>query len=586
MSEDEFTVTPFFDDPLTEIHPSIGVVDGVAYVGVWVPCRVQDREGRVKSRDFVYLITDKREKILCTADELAKHHWRLGYKPIHTVNRWALADVQTYLNGQAVNVLDVYDTANAVYREFIEFPDEKSYTLHALWSIGTYFHHLFNTYSYLYVGGVKRTGKTKTLTVHFCLDLNAILSGNMSVSSLYRTIQNQRASLLIDETEKLSNPKRAEEFRNILLSGYKKGAKTYRVGKDSKDRLEPEEFELYSGKVLANISGLEDVLEDRCIVGFQKRSISKAIINREIDIMEPRFSTLRGRLYTLFLTYWREVAAIYAEISKCSELGELCERVNCDSSVLKDGKEYLAGRELELWKPLLTMARFFDDHTPVSERVKCNPVISVQATHTEEYPSNIKAELTQGSVNRRSQRSLCSLMLDMACTLAGQRHTENMTEVGDDILIACLFNLVSPDHVSQWIKVKMIKEEMSGQFEESQDWLTSKWIGTSLRRLGFSDKRRVGIGYQYNIQYSAVIDLKQRMQVDPPTEPKKSLKKTLESAWQWISSHKDENGLIDISSLEVYLKESGESHSSEIIDVLKRDKVLFAVPMAGKLGAG
>lgn len=60
MSEDEFTVTPFFDDPLTEIHPSIGVVDGVAYVGVWVPCRVQDREGRVKSRDFVYLITDKR----------------------------------------------------------------------------------------------------------------------------------------------------------------------------------------------------------------------------------------------------------------------------------------------------------------------------------------------------------------------------------------------------------------------------------------------------------------------------------------------------------------------------------------------
>jgi hypothetical protein len=132
----------------------------------------------------------------------------------------------------------------------------------------------------------------------------------------------------------------------------------------------------------------------------------------------------------------------------------------------------------------------------------------------------------------------------------------------------------------------MIKEEMSGQFEESQDWLTSKWIGTSLRRLGFSDKRRVGIGYQYNIQYSAVIDLKQRMQVDAPTEPKKSLKKTLESTWQWISSHKDENGLIDITSLEVYLKESGESHSSEIIDVLKRDKVLFAVPMAGKLGAG
>jgi hypothetical protein len=493
--------------------------------------------------------------------------------------------VQAYLNGQNVTPFDVYEAVNKIYREFIELPNEKSYVLHTLWTVGTYFHHLFNTYSYLYVGGVKRSGKTKTLTVHYCLDLNAILSGNMSVSSVYRTIQNQRASLLIDETEKLSNPKRAEEFRNILLSGYKKGAKTYRVGKDANDRLETEEFELYSCKVLANISGLEDVLEDRCIVDFQKRSITKAILNREIDIVEPRFSTVRGGLYTLFLTHWQEVAGIYADLSKCSELCELCELLKCDPTVLPEGKEYLAGRELELWKPLLTIAKFFDDHAIVSVPSEPSEPLKSESTVGEggyNDHSRIKGLDIRGS--QGSQGSLCSLMLNMACTLAGRRHTENMTEVGDDILIACLSNLVSEGQTNQWLKVKTIKEEMSSQFEEPQEWLTSMWVGMSLRRLGFSDKRRVGPGYQYNIQYSAVIDLKQRMQVE--SVPDKSLKKTLESARQWISSHKDKDGLIDITSLEAYLKESGESRPNGIIDVLKRDKVLFAVPKPDKLGAG
>jgi len=293
------------------------------------------------------------------------------------------------------------------------------------------------------------------------------------------------------------------------LSGYKKGAKTYRVGKDSKDRLEPEEFELYSGKVLANIGGLEDVLEDRCIVGFQKRSMSKAIMNKEIDIVDPRFSVMRGGLYTLFLTHWQEVSAIYAEISKSSELGELSELLKCDPLVLPEGKEYLVGRELELWKPIFTLARFFDGQ--IKDKIDFKT-----ETSTESGSRSCQTEYTQGSVNRGSPSSLSSLMLDMACMLAGQRHTENMTEVGDDILVACLFNLVSSNQVSQWIKVKTLKEEMRGQFEESQDWLTSHWIGTSLRRLGFSDKRRMGTGYQYNIQYSAVIDLKQRMQIGDP----------------------------------------------------------------------
>lgn len=69
---------------------------------------------------------------------------------------------------------------------------------------------------------------------------------------------------MIDETEKLSRPDRALEFRSILLGGYKKGEKVYRTEKLRDGTFQPEAFEVYGPKALANIGGIEDVLEDRC----------------------------------------------------------------------------------------------------------------------------------------------------------------------------------------------------------------------------------------------------------------------------------------------------------------------------------
>jgi hypothetical protein len=518
-SESDLTVTPFFDDPITDIHPAIGVVDDVAYVGVWVPCMVTDKEGHSASRDFLYLITSAREKILCTSQELAKRHWRLAYKPVHFTNRWSLQHVQEYVSGGGVDAAKLFVNILDLYEEFIEMPDARFYLFHTLWSVGTYFHHLFNSFPYPYIGGVKRSGKSKTETVHFCLDFNAVFSNNMSVSSLYRMIQNSRTTLLIDETEKLSNPNRAMEFRNILLSGYKKGAKTFRVEKGPKDRLEPEEFEVYSGKMLANISGLEDVLEDRCIPQYQKRSVDKTIANREVDISDARYEGFRDLLCRLFLCHWNEVKEIYAEISRCSELSALCECLKIQKGNEEDGSQYLSSRELELWKPILSLARFFDKRLQPSE-LRAH----YEAVKTNPPPPN----LTQELVFTTTQPSLSSLMFGLACTLAKERHIENVTEAGEEILVACLPNLVSPGQDHDWVKVRDIKEEMSKQFEETQDWLTSRWIGSALRRLGFLNKRRVGTGYEYDVPSERLEDLKRRMQIEEPSGSPEKEQKTLE----------------------------------------------------------
>ena len=476
---DDLTIIPFFDSRLQNIHPAIGIAEGehskLAYVGVYVPCQVTDKLGHMKTRDFLYLITSERDKVLALEKDLLARNWRLGYKPIHFENRWSLGDVQKFLNGEGVDIAQVYKDIIGTYKEFLEFSDDRFYVLNTLWSVGTYFHAIFKSYSYLYVGGIKRAGKTKTLTVHNVIDLNAIFSNNMSSSSLYRLIQNSKATLLIDESEKLSNPQRAQEFRNILLSGYKKGAKTFRCEKNAKDRIEPEAFEVYSPKVIGNIAGLEDVLEDRCVTMFQRRSRNKAILNSEVDMTQERYAIIRANLYKLFLLHWKEVLEIYEGLKDASELGELSEGSKCGL----DGSEYLVGRELELWKPLIAVAMFFDNH---------------------DFDS--------------SQHTLSSLMIELACDLAKIRHTENVTEVGEENLVQCLLEKVPKDQLTYWVKVKGIKELLESRFEEKQEWLTTAWIGRALRRLGFTDKRRLGTGYEYNIPSATLEDLRQRMQIE------------------------------------------------------------------------
>jgi hypothetical protein len=486
----ELKIEPFFNDDIKNIHPAIGIVNGIAYVGVWVPCQVTDGKGHVTVKDYLYLVTSERQTILGLNQELIKRQWRLNYKPIHyKENRWNLADVQAYLNGADVNPMEVFQQVENLYKEYLELPSERLYILHALWSIGTYFHVVFNSYAYLYVGGVKRSGKTKTLTVHSVIDFNAIFSNNMSSATLYRLIQNSCATLLIDESEKLSNPQRAQEFRNILLAGYKKGPDTYRCGKDAKERIEPEGYAVYGPKGIANISGLEDILEDRCISQFQQRTKKKDIANKEIDLLDPRYAKLRGQLCILFLQHWKELSVIYSKLTEASELGELGERSEgAKSNSNCEGSEYVAGRELELWKPLYALAIFFDH-----------------------YLENAPSQNTQGS--------LSSQMKQLSCMLAKQRHTENVTEVGEENLIQCLLEIVPNEQVAYWVKVKRVKELLGSRFEEHQEWLTTAWIGRALRRLGFTDKRRLGTGYEYDIPSATLEDLRQRMQIEETEEP-------------------------------------------------------------------
>jgi len=453
---ENMTVQPFFGRLSRKVHPAIGVVDRVAYVGVRLPCLVLTKK-EAREQELPFLVTSEREKILCNREFLRRMKWKLAYQVASFENRWSLESIEAFLNRTAkVDPADVYSMVKKAWKTYIESDKEIVYDFLTLWSIGTYFFHLFNAFPYVHIGGLKRTGKTKVLTVASLICFNAIFSNNLSTSAIFRLTQSGRCTLLMDETEKLANKDRASELRNLLLSGYKQGAKVYRTEKTGKDKLVPEAFEVYSPKMIANIEGIEDVLEDRCIGIIMKRGKNKQILNSEPAANDPLWQKIRDSLYLLYLGFFREVS-------------ELSEQVNL---VVNDISE----RDRELWKPILVLAKFFDSY------------------------------LTTKFTNSLS--SLYSLILDFAKEKIKEKQIENLTETGEYIIVRALLKIVGGNG---YYKVKHIKEAMASYFDEEQKWLSTRWIGRALRRLGFTEKRRLGTGYEYLLKRHEVEDLAQRL---------------------------------------------------------------------------
>jgi hypothetical protein len=283
------------------------------------------RRGTSDGSETVHCLITSTGGIIPTTDDRTKIG-RLSCLPYPMPTRWPFSDIREFCiqPGLSLKPVEVLNHAINLWRYYAELPDTSHYIYNALWDIGTYFHHLFNSYPYDYKGGIKRSGKTKALTISSCIAFNAILTSDVTVSALFRLIHHAKATLLIDETEKLANPSESEAYRKIILAGYKRGAVVLRseiVG----DNWIPTSFDVYSPKRLANISGLHFVLEDRAISTNMVRSVDRKIADREVDPNDKRWSDLRCELYRLYLIYCRKVKESYDLLNKLSRDGRLIE---------------------------------------------------------------------------------------------------------------------------------------------------------------------------------------------------------------------------------------------------------------------
>jgi hypothetical protein len=261
-----------------------------------------------------------------------------------------------YITPQEIT-FTLFKVVKDIINFYVDYKDEQegASTFYALYLMTTYLYRLFDNFGYILFVGQKRSGKTKNLTLAQCIAWNPISSGNISPPSLFRIIDSLQPTLILDETDLIAKYK--ADLYQLLLSGATKNFPAVRTEEKGKMRkfLVPKTFDVFSPKIMAGISGFDEILEDRCLKIIMVRSRDEKAY-REVNKDNPLFnSLLKPLLLAWAISFHQLVNYIYKNLPVESEV--------------------LNPRELQFFKPVLAVAYL------------CGPDIYKQALNYLEFKS-------------------------------------------------------------------------------------------------------------------------------------------------------------------------------------------------------
>jgi len=160
----------------------------------------------------------------------------------------------------------ILDEIHAFLRRFISFTSDTQPVVIALWVVHTWFIEEFEFTPYLHIlSPTKQCGKSRLLDCLALLVRNVWRAVSMSVAALFRTIEKDQPTLLMDEVDAVfikGNDDGNEDLRAMLNAGFERGSKVRRcVGPN----FDVKDFAVFCPKALAGIGKVPDTVSDRCI---------------------------------------------------------------------------------------------------------------------------------------------------------------------------------------------------------------------------------------------------------------------------------------------------------------------------------
>ena len=286
---------------------------------------------------------------------------------------------------------------------WVDIPQEYKKII-ALWIIGTYFHKNFNTFPYLYLNAMRGSGKTRLLRIISWLQYNGngeVLT-NPSDSVLFRTAKER--GLILDEME-TERSKEKQTMREYLNVCYKQGGIVYRMEKqkvEGKEAFVAVGHKMFTPVAIANIEGIDDVLQDRSITIILEKSMSPGYVKmiedfpdnfiikdikrrlNELCVQCVVYSTLQKGIYSLkwnsFITKKYESVHSIHTINNTTNYTQLYTTDYTESEremFEKIDKTNIFGRNLELFMPLLIITQMvnvdmFDEILDIVNRLDLN----------------------------------------------------------------------------------------------------------------------------------------------------------------------------------------------------------------------
>jgi len=334
-------------------------------------------------------------------------------------------------------VKEIYLNIIDILKKYLDLKEDY-YPLIATWIIGTHCHKQFYTYPYLFLNAMKGSGKTRLLKLINILSNKSQMLNSLTEAVLFRT----EGTLCIDEFEGITR-NGCENLRELLNSAYKKGTmvkRLRRVKAADGDKQEVESFLVYRPIVIANITGMESVLGDRCLTLIIEKS-SKSVITSLIEMFEldPIITS------TLDLIRKSEVSEVKLPLEVYTQWNDYIIYKHHTSPTNNITKHHLMdkiynakidGRHLELALPLLVIAGYLG----------------------EDILDNI-----------------LRILKDIVCIKKEDEFTDNI----DVSVLDFISQYTSYDFRS----VKELVKDFKGFTQLDEPWINERWFGRSLKRL-------------------------------------------------------------------------------------------------------
>ena len=182
--------------------------------------------------------------------------------------------------------------------------------------------------------GVSESGKSRLCLLNLALCYHGEGLIDPTEATIFRSKEEEKVTLIIDEAEYLNNPKLFATLRILLNASYSKNAGyVSRYDESSKGQRVKKRFNLYSPLCVSGIGGLEGVTLSRAFRIVMRRT------DKDFPKADPRaYKELRDKLYVL-------------RINKAFEVHDLYNNLDISSVA--------TARFSELFKPLFTLTKIF-----------------------------------------------------------------------------------------------------------------------------------------------------------------------------------------------------------------------------------
>lgn len=229
--------------------------------------------------------------------------------------------------------IHIYEVLCSTIDRFIYCEPYQNTTI-ALWAIKSWCMPAFKVAPILAITAfTKGAGKSQLLNLIGCLSHNPVSTSNITPAALFRYIEQNKPTMLIDEADTFLS--RSEDLRGILNAGFESTGCVIRcVGQDS----EPTEFNVFCPKVIAGIGNLPSTIQSRSIVINMYRKPAHIEKEKLRKANESEFEGIKQ-----LLSEWAN-----------SHIEQLTKH---EPQLL----DRLSDRQKDCWEPLLSIAELLGD---------------------------------------------------------------------------------------------------------------------------------------------------------------------------------------------------------------------------------